>query len=383
MSPSHTLKRHLRSILVQIGMRQPASRDVPDEDLALGYAGWEGVDPQRAFGLVPDARAVRDLPGWAPPRRVVVTDASPQRLAWLQQVAPAVEFTSIDFRQHGRPLEADAVIGWCTLDMVKANPRLRWVQLDTVGIEMHPERNAELAARAILTCNLRNVSSPLVAEHAVALLLALSRRLQDYQRQQRQRIWDPSVARLAQMQVLDGRKALIVGLGSIGSRVAGILYGMGMQVSAVRNRSLDPPPGVHRVGTLTQLTEFLADSDVVINTLPQTPQTRHLFDTTAFSRMKSGALFINVGRGSSVVTADLVAALQQGHLAGAGLDVVDSEPLVRNHPLWRMNNVIITPHVAARSLAVKQREWWVMRENLRRYVAGDPMLCVVDTLKGY
>lgn len=381
MSAGQTLKRHLRSMLVRAGMRDPADRDTRDADLVLGYDAWEGIDPETAFGLAADTRPVREYSWWKPPQQVVVTDASPQRLAWLQPVAPGVELMSINFEQHKTPFEADAVMGWCTLDMVTGNPRLRWVQLDTVGIEMHPERNAELAARGILTSNLRNVSSPVVAEHAVALLLALSRRLPDYQ--QRQRIWDPTYADLAQMRVLDGRKALVVGLGSIGTRVARILNGMGMQVSAVRNRMGDLPACVSRAGTLAQLREFLADSDVVVSTLPQTPQTRNIFDAAAFSRMKSGALFVNVGRGSSVVTADLVAALQQGHLAGAGLDVVDSEPLVRNHPLWRMNNVIITPHVAARGLAVKQREWWVMRENLRRYVAGEPMLCVVDTLKGY
>jgi phosphoglycerate dehydrogenase-like enzyme len=383
MSAGQTLKRHLRSMLVRAGMRDPLDRDVQDADLVLGYDAWDDIDPVTAFGLTADTRPVRDYSWWKPPQKVVVTDASPQRLAWLQPVAPGVELMSIHFQQHKIPFEADAVMGWCTLDMVTGNSRLRWVQLDTVGIEMHPERNAELAARGILTCNLRNVSSPVVAEHAVALLLALSRRLADYRQRQWQRIWDPTYADLARMHVLDGRKALIVGLGSIGTRVAEILRGMGMQVSAVRNRMGDLPACVSHAGTLAQLQEFLADSDVVVSTLPQTPQTRNIFDAAAFSGMKSGALFINVGRGSSVVTEDLVAALQRGQLAGAGLDVVDSEPLVRNHPLWRMNNVILTPHVAARSLAVKQREWWVMRENLRRYVAGEPMLCVVDTLKGY
>jgi phosphoglycerate dehydrogenase-like enzyme len=108
-----------------------------------------------------------------------------------------------------------------------------------------------------------------------------------------------------------------------------------------------------------------------------------LFDADFFSAMKPTAYFINVGRGGSVVTADLVEALQDGKLAGAGLDVTDPEPLPQGHPLWSMPNVIITPHVAARSDLRSERLWVVLRENLRRYVAGEPMLSVVDTARGY
>jgi phosphoglycerate dehydrogenase-like enzyme len=129
--------------------------------------------------------------------------------------------------------------------------------------------------------------------------------------------------------------------------------------------------------------KLLADADVVVNTLPLTEQTRHLFDARSFAAMKTGAFFINVGRGGTVVTADLVEALKQGRVGGAGLDVTDPEPLPQDHPLWRLPNVIITPHVSADSEFEENRHWEIACENLRRYAAGDRMLSVVDVKRGY
>ena len=124
-------------------------------------------------------------------------------------------------------------------------------------------------------------------------------------------------------------------------------------------------------------------ADVVVNAAPLTAATTDLFDAGFFRAMKSSAYFINVGRGRSVVTADLIQALEQGDIAGAGLDVTEPEPLPADHPLWTAPNVIITPHVAAGSDRRIERLWIVMRENLRRYVAGEPMLSVVSVERGY
>jgi phosphoglycerate dehydrogenase-like enzyme len=176
---------------------------------------------------------------------------------------------------------------------------------------------------------------------------------------------------------------LVVGLGGIGTEVARRAHAFGMTVTALRNSDRPGPPFVSRVGRSGQLLEYVRDADFVVNTLPLTDDTRGMFDAKVFDGMKQGAIFINVGRGATVVTAALVQALESGKLAGAGLDVVDPEPLPPGHPLWAMRHVIITPHVAADSDVDIETRWSVVRENLRRYVAGERMLSVVDPARGY
>ena len=149
-----------------------------------------------------------------------------------------------------------------------------------------------------------------------------------------------------------------------------------------------PVPGegpgyVDYVGLADEMPALAERADVVINATPLTDATRGVFDRAFFKRMKPSAYFINVGRGASVLTADLVAALEAGELAGAALDVTDPEPLPADHPLWSMTNVIITPHVAGSSDLRDERVWTFVQENLRRYVAGEPMLSVVDPDRGY
>ncbi|MEQ9449861.1 MAG: NAD(P)-dependent oxidoreductase, partial [Rhodospirillaceae bacterium] len=150
-----------------------------------------------------------------------------------------------------------------------------------------------------------------------------------------------------------------------------------------RNSSRDGPAFVDYVGLASELPELIGEADVVVNATPLTPATTGLFDAAMFERMKTSAFFINIGRGASVVTDDLVTALERGHIAGAGLDVTDPEPLPNGHPLWSAPNVIITPHIAGVSQLKLDRVWEVMRENLRRYVAGEKMLSVVDPTLGY
>jgi phosphoglycerate dehydrogenase-like enzyme len=155
-----------------------------------------------------------------------------------------------------------------------------------------------------------------------------------------------------------------------------------MRVTGTRATSREGPSYVSEVGLPEDLPRLIAGADVVVNTLPLTPETRGLFDARVFGLMKRGALFFNVGRGGTVVTNDLVAALQNGTLSGAGLDVVDPEPLPAGHPLWKLPNVVITPHVAADE-DDREARWLLVRENLRRYVAGERMFSVVDTERGY
>jgi phosphoglycerate dehydrogenase-like enzyme len=210
-----------------------------------------------------------------------------------------------------------------------------------------------------------------------AALLSLSRRLTEFSRYQRHNRWAQHLIDPNTLGLLRGQTLLVLGLGGIGSEVARLAHAFGMRVNAVALRPGSAPPFVEQIGSTAQLDTLLATADVVVNALPLTSETRGVFDAQRFRTMKRGAVFINVARGASVVTDALTVALQTGHLAGAALDVTDPEPLPRHHRLWRMSNVLITPHVAGLSRASKHWPWLVMRENLRRYVHGEPMLCVV------
>jgi phosphoglycerate dehydrogenase-like enzyme len=216
------------------------------------------------------------------------------------------------------------------------------------------------------------------------MMLAFSRGLNVYAHEQAKASWNPdAIGEEASLWELSGRTILVVGLGGIGTEVARRAHALGMTVTATRASSREGPDFVSYVGLADELLALAAKADVVVSSLPLTPQTTGLFDTGFFSAMKPTAYFINVGRGRSVVTDDLLAALLDGQIAGAGLDVTEPEPLPSDHPLWQQPNVIITPHMSAGSDLRSERLWIVMRENLRRYVAGERMLSVVDIDRGY
>jgi phosphoglycerate dehydrogenase-like enzyme len=200
-------------------------------------------------------------------------------------------------------------------------------------------------------------------------------------RQQEQAVW----ARGAPQEStdLDGKTVLVVGLGGIGTEVARRAHALGMRVTATRASGHEGPDFVSYVGLPDELLKLTRDADYIVNCTPLTPETTGMFNREFFAAMKPSAYFLSVGRGRSTVTADLIAALREGRIAGAGLDVVDPEPLPADSPLWKLPNVIITPHVSANTEVSREQRDALLRENLRRFVAGDRMLAVVDIERGY
>jgi phosphoglycerate dehydrogenase-like enzyme len=182
---------------------------------------------------------------------------------------------------------------------------------------------------------------------------------------------------------LEGKTVLVVGLGGIGTEVAKRAHALGMRVIATRASGREGPPFVSYVGLSNELLTLAGQADFIVNTVPLTTATTGLFDAKFFAAARPGSYFFNVGRGRSVVQGDLVAALRSGRIAGAGLDVTDPEPLPPTDPLWKLPNVIITPHVSAESDLGSTARFAIVAENLRRYVAGEKMLNVVDLQKGY
>lgn len=360
--------------------------------LAAGTADPEASRIITEFSLAESEAPISDHPGWQPRRVVVSLPASlsrrlPQFEQQLRDTASGVELVidrSDDFTLSAETLAgADAIIGQCTpTTMNNASAELLWLQNYSVGMD----RCANLPSAQIegrVFTNTRRLSGPTIAEHSIAMILALARGLPAYQRARADQPWDRSPAAGLTFGELRGKTLLVVGLGGIGTEIAWRAAGLGMRVIAIRNSSRRGPDFVDYVGLPDELGTLAGKADVVVNALPLTAGTAGLFDQAFFDKVKPGAIFISVGRGKSTVTADLVAALKSGRLYGAGLDVTDPEPLPADSPLWQMSNVIITPHVAAAGPDSLQRTAILTVENLRRYLAGERLLNIVDMRAGY
>ncbi|MBP3966045.1 D-2-hydroxyacid dehydrogenase [Paenibacillus lignilyticus] len=263
--------------------------------------------------------------------------------------------------------EAEIILGWdarVKSIALQEGAKLRWVQSWSSGIDSLPLDLLE--ERGIMLTDASGVHARSVSETAVAMMLGLSRGIAAAVRNQRTGLWE-SPDTLAEM---NGGTVAIVGAGEIGREVARIARAFDMRVIAVR-RSGGPMPEADVVYETSRLDDALREADYVVNILPLTGETQHLFHAERFAVMKRTAYFINVGRGATVRTEDLVEALNKGMIAGAGLDVFEQEPLPADHPLWAMPNVILTPHNAG-GLTVRNGERLVklFLSNLELYLSG-------------
>jgi phosphoglycerate dehydrogenase-like enzyme len=251
----------------------------------------------------------------------------------------------------------------------------------------------ELAASPVIVTNMRGIYSDVIADHVLGFVLCFAKNLHVYIRQQMQGVWHalgreenelPGYAGPGEVHPSD-RAALtladctlgVVGLGGIGAETARRGLVLGMRVLATDARAETAPDGVTLWRT-ERLPDLLGASDFVVLTVPHTPATFKLIRRPQLRQMKRTGYLINVGRGVVVDLADLTSALEAGEIAGAGLDVFEQEPLLPEHPLWKMPNVILTPHTAAASPRVAERHLGVLLDNLRRFVAGQPLHNVVD-----
>ncbi len=287
--------------------------------------------------------------------------------------------------------DADALFGYLTPPLLKAARKLRWAQAPTASMEkyLYPD----LAAAPIVVTNMRGIFSDVIADHVFGFILCFAKNFHIYIRHQAQGLWQALGREAGELPGYGGpgevhpsdRAAMTLadctlgmfGLGGIGLETARRGLAFGMRVVAVDPKVAAPPPGVTLLRP-DRLEDLLRESDFVVIAAPHTPATGHLFNRRVIRQMKKTAYLINVGRGVIVDLADLTAALAAGDIAGAGLDVVETEPLPGKHPLWKMPNVIITPHTAAASPRVAERHLQTLLDNLKRFVGGEPLLNVVD-----
>jgi D-2-hydroxyacid dehydrogenase (NADP+) len=317
-----------------------------------------------------------------PTKKVVFTFGgfNERELADLREAAPSLQLV---FPTRDKLLseieDADAIIGFVTPEIVRAAKKLKWVQVNSAGVDnmLFPElRDSE-----ITLTNMKIVQGIEIADHAFALLLGLTRRIDLAMEWKRTETWNGPKFR--PLYELNGKTAVIVGVGGIGTQIAVRAKAFGMTVIGVDPKDIPITPYLDRTVWPDRLEEVLPDADVVFISVPHTPKTEKMFQAPQFAKMKKGAFFICVSRGKTYDGLVLVDALKSGHLAGAGLDVTDPEPLPKGHPLWTTDNVILTPHIAGRSDAEGPRYFEIYKENLARFAKGEPLRHTVDKKEGY
>lgn len=271
--------------------------------------------------------------------------------------------------QYRRELQShEIVIGWPDVELLLQSG-VRFLQLPSVGVDGYLHRGLEQKSDFKL-CNARGVMSVAMAEHLLAMMYALARQIPAHLRDQREQRW----RRQAPYLEIDGTTACVIGLGDIGSEIARRLQAIGMHVIAVSaSQARDGHPYAEQVFAPERMKEALSQADHVVLIRPAMPDGSALFTGEVIAAMKPGAFFYNLARGSLVDEQALIAALQSGHIAGAGLDVFAQEPLPNASPLWSMENVIVTPHIGGRSVKEFDRLCALFVENLGRYCRGEEL----------
>jgi phosphoglycerate dehydrogenase-like enzyme len=277
--------------------------------------------------------------------------------------------------------DVDVIYARPTPEFLAAAPKLRWVQAPSAGVDFLMSF-PELVESDLILTNTRGAHGPSIAEHVFGLLLSLTRCIPTCLAWQAQKQWGRGQAYRLPREIKGGTIG-IVGFGAIGRNVAQRALAFEMTVLAVDAVSGDGAPYCDEVWTTDRLHDLLAASDVVVVAAPYTKQTHHLLGAAEIAAMKPDAYLIVVSRGGIVDEAALASAMLGGHLAGAGLDVAEREPLPADSPLWELPNVIITPHLAGSSAQKERRCVEILRENLLRFGRGEPLVNVVDKRAGY
>jgi phosphoglycerate dehydrogenase-like enzyme len=315
--------------------------------------------------------------------KVIIPVTEPSALAELEAVAPGLDLVAC--RGEAEAIEqaaagAVACYGFLTPALIRAGRSLKWVQQPSAGVEGLMEIS-ELVEGGIVLTNMQRAYGPEIADQAIGYLLAFTRGLTHFVRAQPRQEWrsrEPGVV----LDELMGKTLLVIGLGGIGSEIARRAHAFGMRVLATDPKVLDRPLSVEELHRPDAFHALLPRADVVASAVPLTKQSLRMIGTRELAMMRRGVILINVSRGKVIDTQALVAALDSGQVAAAGLDVTDPEPLPKGHPLWS-RNVIITPHSAGQSPGGERRRHEIFRENLRRFAAGEMLLNVVDKKVGY
>ena len=302
--------------------------------------------------------------------------------AWAKRLAESVPEARVvvaeDAATAAREIvDAEAAFGALGKELLPKATKLRWLQAPFAAPPAgyyYPE----LIRHPVNVTNFREIYNDHIGAHILAFVLAFARGLHVFIPQQLRREWKKSPLEAGDVMHLPETTALIVGLGGIGAEAARLLAAFGVTVLGTDGRRTAAPEGVSELHKPEKLDELLPRADFVILTVPHTPATEGFFNRARFQRMKPSAFFINIGRGMTTKLDDLVAALKAGEIAGAALDVYEIEPLPKEHPLWGMPNVLLTPHMAGHGPYLDDRRFEIIADNCRAFAAGNPLRNPVD-----
>ena len=278
-------------------------------------------------------------------------------------------------------MKSEVIIGNPAVDEIASAPMLKYVQSTNAGVDKYTQVPG--CFNDVLLCSMSGAFGEIISEYVLAGILALYRRLFEYQEQKKKKIWMD----VGSEWTLANKTALILGMGDIGSNTAKRLKAFGVHTIGIRRTKAVSQDYFDESATVQEIDEYLTRADIVIGCLPQTAHTIHIFNEERLRKIKKGGLVVNVGRGSLIVTSDLVKVLGDGHLMGAVLDVTEPEPLECDNPLWEMENVLITPHVSGISFGhtkeVEDKVAKICCYNLKAYINHAEMLNVIDFQNGY
>ena len=274
---------------------------------------------------------------------------------------------------------ANIIIGSPKVDMIKGSTNLKWLQLNTAGADVYIKEG--ILNKDVILTNSTGAYGLAVSEHMLAMLLELLKKLHIYRDNQNKRLWQSE----GRVKSIYNSKVLIVGLGDIGCNFGRMVKALGGYTIGVKRRASEKPSYIDELHLNDKLDELLPQADIVALCLPSTKETQKLFDKERIAKMKKGSILLNVGRGTSVDTDALCDAIESEYLSGAGLDVVDPEPLPENHRIWGLENVVITPHISGwYNLAeTYERIFHISMENLDRFLNNKELFNIIDFHTGY
>jgi phosphoglycerate dehydrogenase-like enzyme len=316
------------------------------------------------------------------PKILIFNPISERQKAFITQVAPTANIVSTDIKHATEEIEDTEILvawGFNNIRPFYAQAKnLQWIHALTAGVEslIFPETQQD----SVLISNSKGIHGIPMAEHVLGLMLSFSRRLNLLHSQQLKHLWKRP--ELEDLHEINGKTLAIVGLGSIGHEIAKKAKAMDMHIIAAK-REMTQEPFVDHLYRPEQLLEMLSVADFVVVTLPLTDATKNLFGREQFAAMKSTAYFINVSRGGVVQEDQLISALQNHTIAGAGLDVFVEEPLPETSLFWDLPNVLVTPHLSAISPVYLDRALQLFAKNLDNYINGKPLYTLIDKVRGY
>lgn len=271
--------------------------------------------------------------------------------------------------------EADVVLasGMWKNELIAHAPRLKFIQSISSGMDQYSKE--QLAAKGVRLASAAGVNARAVAEHAIALVLAVARRIPEARDNQAKKMWRGMIGDLTQREdELGGKAMMVVGMGRIGSHLAKLAKAFDMKVIGIRRDPKSGTNGADSIHGMSDVVELLPQADFVVLTCALTPETQGLMSAGAFAAMKPSAYFINVARGRVADEAALIKTLEAGKIAGAGIDVTADEPLPAASPLWTMPQVLVTPHTAGETRAYEDNVLDILMENLDRLWRGESAL---------